>query len=172
MRVTLEPQRFFVTSPELDFTVVACSPAPVEGIEPVRLVSEPALVTRNERVNIIQHPMGRQKEIALHNNEVVRVKDLVVHYHTDTEPGSSGSPVFNNNWDLVALHHAGWQEGDGAINEGIRSHVIVEDLKKRFSRDGQKSAESEMLLDSLNQKPLPVTPFPGVREFGPLNPAT
>jgi V8-like Glu-specific endopeptidase len=30
-----------------------------------------------------------------------------VQYTTDTLPGSSGSPVFNDNWEVVALHHAG-----------------------------------------------------------------
>jgi endonuclease G len=27
-------------------------------------------------------------------------------YETDTKPGSSGSPVLNDRWQLVVLHHA------------------------------------------------------------------
>ncbi len=60
----------------------------------------------SEYVNIIQHPRGRPKEVALQDNQVVKVDNVVVQYSCDTEPGSSGSPVFNNQWQLVALHHA------------------------------------------------------------------
>ena len=28
-------------------------------------------------------------------------------YHTNTEPGSSGSPVFTFDWQLALLHHFG-----------------------------------------------------------------
>lgn len=73
-------------------------------------------------------------------------------YATDTQGGSSGSPVFNNDWLLVALHHSGvpetrdgkWQTIDGRdydptrdgedrvkwiANEGIRISRIVETLQ-------------------------------------------
>ncbi|MGJ3562248.1 hypothetical protein ACR6C2_44955 [Streptomyces sp. INA 01156] len=45
-----------------------------------------------EPVNIIGHPMGRLKEIAVRDNALqVRLDDFL-HYRTDTEPGNSGSP--------------------------------------------------------------------------------
>jgi hypothetical protein len=109
--VNFDPDRFFMTSKELDFTIVAIQSTGLELIAPIPLLRSPATVTRGEMVNIVQHPRGRKKEVALHNNDVKRIKDKVIWYVTDTEPGSSGSPVFNNNWDLVALHHAGWIEG-------------------------------------------------------------
>ncbi|MBA2749392.1 MAG: trypsin-like peptidase domain-containing protein [Tatlockia sp.] len=128
--VKLQPRRLFLTDIDLDFTVVACDDTPIVDIAPIKLLRDPATITRNELASIIQHPAGRRKEIALHNNEVTRVKDKVIHYRTDTEPGSSGSPVFNNRWQLVALHHAGWIEPDGrATNEGIRIAAIVEKLR-------------------------------------------
>lgn len=128
--VKLQPRRLFLTDIDLDFTVVACDDTPIADIVPIKLLRDPATITRNELASIIQHPAGRRKEIALHNNEVTHVKDKVIHYRTDTEPGSSGSPVFNNRWQLVALHHAGWFEPDGrATNEGIRIAAIVEKLR-------------------------------------------
>jgi V8-like Glu-specific endopeptidase len=50
-----------------------------------------------------------------------------VHYRAPTEGGSSGSPIFNQAWDLIALHHAGGmdmkmlhgKEGTYPANEGI-----------------------------------------------------
>ena len=46
-----------------------------------------------------------------------------VRYRTNTEPGSSGSPCFDQNWSLVALHHSGDPNFDGIkqpeYNRGI-----------------------------------------------------
>ena len=59
-----------------------------------------------------------------------------VRYTTRTEPGSSGSPCFDIDWNLVALHHSGdpkyaqfkvkpdW-------NEGIPFATIMRLLDKR-----------------------------------------
>lgn len=128
--VSLDPDRLFITSTELDFTIVACIPDSLpEDILPIPLLSDPATITRHERVNIIQHPRGRPQEISLHDNKVSYVYDRLVQYTADTEPGSSGSPVFNNQWELVGLHHAGWADGEGgATNEGVRISAIVEYL--------------------------------------------
>jgi endonuclease G len=54
----------------------------------------------------------------------------VIHYYSDTDYGSSGSPVFNNTWDLMALHHA--RNSSESANEGIRIDKIVADLKGQF----------------------------------------
>lgn len=76
-------------------------------------------------VSIIQHPNGGPKQIAVTANQVVNVYDHRLQYTTDTMPGSSGSPVFNDDWKVVAIHHAGGnmevnQAGDKRfINEGI-----------------------------------------------------
>ena len=43
-------------------------------------------------------------------------RDLFLEYTTDTLPGSSGSPAFNKDWEVVALHHSGVPEiRDGGI---------------------------------------------------------
>lgn len=150
IQVSLDPNRFFVTSAELDFTIVGCDGAVLSDIEPIPLLRNPSTVTRRERVNIVQHPRGRPKEVALHNNEVLRVKDRVVWYTTDTEPGSSGSPVYNNSWDLVALHHAGWQNGDGtATNEGVRIAAIVSHLLARQHSEAIASNELYELIATI-----------------------
>lgn len=64
-------------------------------------------IVEEDFVNIIQHPEGLPKQIALYHNTVTSVTDKYVMYLTDTLPGSSGSPVFNTEWKVVALHHWG-----------------------------------------------------------------
>ncbi|WP_170972623.1 endonuclease [Bacillus mycoides] len=144
IKVFLKPNKLFITSPmdDLDFTIVSCETVGIEDIKPIKLTRNPDTVTRGEYVNIIQHPSGRKKELALQDNNVSYVYDKVIHYITDTEPGSSGSAVFNNTWQLVALHHAGWYTNEGeklAINEGIRISVIVSKLIA-LAQSGDESA--------------------------------
>ena len=102
--VPLDPGSLFVTNAELDFTFCGVSGLEHLGVVPVE--RDGHLIMPSEYVNIIQHPRGRPKEVALQDNRVVKVDHVVVHYSCDTEPGSSGSPVFDNQWRLVALHHA------------------------------------------------------------------
>jgi hypothetical protein len=84
-------------------------------------------------VPIVQHPNGQPKQIALTSSVVVRVKSPLLHYTTDTMGGSSGSPVFNDLWQVVAIHHAAGPKINGvATNEGILMAAIRDKLGKDF----------------------------------------
>ncbi len=82
------------------------------------------------RLNVIQHPQGRKKEVVIQQNKLNDVHTNIIHYFSDTDYGSSGSPVFNNTWDLMALHHARYPQEQ--TNEGIRIDKIVTDLQNKF----------------------------------------
>ncbi|MEU6085827.1 serine protease [Streptomyces sp. NPDC047085] len=155
-RLELDPDGFFVADEPLDFALVLVAPGP-DGRPPGetfgwnRLSVQPGKLVIGEPVNVIGHPMGRLKEIAVRDNMLqVRLDDFL-HYRTDTEPGNSGSPVFNDQWEVVALHHSGvprtddqgrilrtdgqvWQPGDGddavdwVANEGVRISSILRHL--------------------------------------------
>lgn len=158
IRVRIRPDRVFITDETLDFTIVGCESTGIEDIVPIPLQRNPATVTRHERVSIIQHPRGRPKEVALHDNKVLRVLDRVVRYSTDTAPGSSGSAVFNNTWQLVALHHAGWKDQNKFVtNEGIRITAIVDELLSRFRRREDDHESARRVIDLITD----VSPYLG-----------
>ncbi|MHA2308892.1 MAG: trypsin-like serine peptidase [Candidatus Heimdallarchaeaceae archaeon] len=94
--------------------------------------------TTPQHVNVIQHPRGRHKEVALQENHLTHIYLTRVRYTTDTEPGSSGSPVFDNGWDLISIHHAAGEPhatlpNTWINNEGMRIDKIVADLRNHFS---------------------------------------
>ncbi len=86
---------------------------------------------------ILQHPGGHRKRLGFVRNTISEVTDRVVHYLTDTEPGSSGSPVFDPLGRCVALHHAGGepQEVLGkppvSKNEGILISRVLTGLQAK-----------------------------------------
>ncbi|MER6288493.1 trypsin-like peptidase domain-containing protein [Streptomyces sviceus] len=117
VRFEFDPVTFFTADERLDFAVVAVAPA-ADGLPAGdtfgwhRLSVQPGKVVLGERVNIIGHPNGRLKEIAFRGNTVTERLPDFLHYTTDTEPGSSGSPIFNDQWEVVALHHCGVAKED------------------------------------------------------------
>jgi len=89
-------------------------------------------VRADDRVYIIQHPNGAPKKIGMVHNVVRHVDDHVVQYLADTETGSSGAPVFNEQWQLVALHHQWVEVASGGArqirNQGQRIERITEEM--------------------------------------------
>ncbi|MBB4802107.1 V8-like Glu-specific endopeptidase [Flavobacterium nitrogenifigens] len=100
-------------------------------------------ILKNDFVNIIQHPGGELKQISLYHNIVTNTTDRVVQYLTDTLKGSSGSPVFNSDWQVIALHHSGGgiKEGEPDLpfgiksrNEGIYINRIIEFIRENHKK--------------------------------------
>lgn len=117
-----------------DWAVVRVSPAstPVPAGTPVLSLRGAPAPRKDDYVFIIQHPDGGPKMIGLSHNLIRHVDDNVVQYWTDTKSGSSGSPVFNTRWQVVALHHR-WIEaptGDGVAyrNQGRRIDRVIDGL--------------------------------------------
>jgi V8-like Glu-specific endopeptidase len=165
----LEPQRLFITDETLDFTFVAVAAAdshgrPIDDLGYVALNQEEGKAINGEFVNIIQHPDGGPKMFALRENKIVDVLTNFLQYVADTAPGSSGAPVFNDQFELVALHHSGvpardeqgrvlnrsgqpWtdDQGEAAVqwkaNEGVRISVLAERAKALA-----KTSEEQALL--------------------------
>ncbi|NER21031.1 MAG: trypsin-like peptidase domain-containing protein [Symploca sp. SIO1C2] len=133
-----KPQGLFHTNQELDYTLIQLEGKPGEKWGWLPLLSRN--LKRKERVNIIQHPAGRPKEVSFQNNFVEYIGGDVVQYVTSTLNGSSGAPVLNDGWEVVALHHAGGNLQEPTTqrryfrNEGILVEKILTDLPPELSK--------------------------------------
>ncbi|MFD4367400.1 trypsin-like serine peptidase [Rhodococcus sp. NPDC058521] len=183
----LEPDVLFITDAELDFTVVAVSPL-THGVPHVSLACfgfnrtsrDQGKLILGESINVIQHPDGRPKQIALQQNELIDRLDNFLHYRSDTSPGSSGSPLYNNQWEVVGLHHSGvparggdgrilavdgtpWSEDRGestiqwVANEGARISSILERVGKV---QGLTPEQQSLIGDFLNPPPVTALALP------------
>jgi endonuclease G len=147
----LDPGRFYLADRERDFALVAVGAEPGTlaqfGFNPLIQAEGKAVI--GEFVTIVQHPRGEKKQIALRENRIVDIPERFLHYSADTEPGSSGSPVFNDQWEVVALHHASVRapqhtEFGGVLNEGVRISRILE-----YVRAQNLTPQSRDLVDDI-----------------------
>lgn len=133
---------------ELDVTVMRF---PKEELERLRALTgkvEPYKLSRvlpvasgdaaiDPRVYVIGYPKGGPLQFSLQDNLLLDCEDPRIHYRTPTAGGSSGSPVFNQQWELLGVHHKGdelmkklnGKEGAYAANEGIYIRTIIQHIK-------------------------------------------
>lgn len=181
----LAPIEAFYTSVDLDVTIVAISPmghdgTPVTDFGVIPLIPMSGKGIAGEYVSIIQHPEGGTKQVVVRENRIIALDPAVfpnvsrdfLHYAADTERGSSGSPVFNDQWDLVAIHHLAivdrdasgeplnkrggvWTPADGEhakkwiANEGIR----ISALWKRLQAAARHDADAARIMALLAYEP-------------------
>jgi endonuclease G len=184
------PEEFFLTNSDLDFTVVAVKPLnnrewQVADYGWLTLIADENKVIVGEKLNIIQHPGGERKQLALRENFLEDILENFLHYQTDTAPGSSGAPVFNDQWEVVGLHHAGVpkedEEGnylalDGGIwdksrpisqlawkaNEGVRISRIINFVDEQTLSD----LATKLWQEAKDGRPAPIVTGPPPRVGG------
>jgi hypothetical protein len=98
---------------ELDCVVLELVPgegAAREAVPPpastIEVGDRANLQPEGERIFIIGHPGGRDLSYSLYDNALVAIEPPLLYYRSPTEGGSSGSPVFDGQWQLVAIHHS------------------------------------------------------------------
>jgi len=164
-RYALAPSDLFVADglDDLDYTLVAIGsklggPGELQDFGWCPLSTGADDHALGEVANIVQHPDGRHKEVVIRENRLVSRPSRVLHYVADTDIGSSGSPVFNNEWKIIALHHYGepslqiedenGQRVPREVNEGIRVSAIVGELRERL--DKLPAAQRALLREALS----------------------
>ena len=171
-----DTSRFFYAIEELDFAVVGVSPlalgsgASLAQFKSLGLIPTTGKILVGQDVSIIQYPDGGPKKYGVRDNELLIAPtdaDAFLQYTTDTLPGSSGSPAFNKDWEVVGLHHSGvpemkngqimridgtpWNNAmpDSAIhwvaNEGVRVSVICKNLSAARVKPEYQPALAQLL---------------------------
>ena len=180
----LAPQTLLLTDAwnSLDYVLIALESKSIDGQHDIseygfnRLSADMGKTVTGEPVFIIQHPNGESKKISLLNNKMMirNEQSSYLYYEADTEPGSSGSPVFNRQWEVVALHHSVefardpedrilakdgslWNEAMGtaaiktmSFNEGVRvSRILkqVESKREATLQNVQANTSLEIISD-------------------------
>jgi endonuclease G len=191
----LNEQEFYHSNKDFDYCFVAVNEVDVTGRVRLNDIGyiflDPTLGKvgneKEELLNIIHHPDGDYKQLSIRENMFVKITPTAIWYQSDTAPGSSGSPVFNDQWQVVALHHMGIgqknESGDyidkngnvvprtnGEIdetqivwiaNEGIRISVILTDIFSKFPNAAIVNGLKKSPLPNVKplQKPAPEIPF-------------
>jgi endonuclease G len=176
-----------VVSMPLDFCLAGVSSRSEDGAHGIDefawlpLDPTPGKTFVGDYLTIVQHPGGERKQVCVRENKLLRFEsaETTLWYATDTVAGSSGSPVFNQSWQVVALHHSGiprtdaqgrWLTVDGMpwdssmdesrvawlANEGIRVSWIV-----GFLQQAAASPLSRAVLDAPARKPIEAAPAVG-----------
>jgi endonuclease G, mitochondrial len=193
----LAPEAFFFTSREFDFALVAVKEVSKKG-KPLKdygwlpLIPQEGKGIIGDSLNIIQHPKGEMKQIVIRENRLLDLLNNFAHYKGDTEPGSSGSPVFNDEWEVIALHHSGvpktnkngkfldidgniWNPGDDPellaweANEGIRVSRLVGRIATARIREHEKPLRDELLDPKMHIQPAFIAPELGRGIRGEFN---
>lgn len=180
----MRPDIFFVTDAELDISIVALeskdSKQPLEARGWCPLIAGSGKALKGERVNIIQHPNGERMQVTVRENTIVAVQGHFIQYVADTQPGSSGAPVFNDQWEMAGLHHAGvpkrdankriltrggapWSgrredadQIDWVANEGVRISSLMEHVDQEYIKKNKFTAEQRALWEACSQPPRPL----------------
>lgn len=162
----LSPNQLYITNKDLDYTLVAIQEVSAEGVGIqdfgyLPLIKQQGKALLGEYVSIIQHPKGEFKAVVLRENQITDILDNFIHYSADTEPGSSGSTVFNDQWQVIALHHSSVpdpnHDGQFIANEGIRVSSILADIETQKSL---LTNEQRELLSKVGGEGAPVDSSP------------
>lgn len=113
---------------QLDYAVVRLRdrvpvPADVASRPPLKPIAH--AFESGEAIFIIQHP--KAAPLKLSSGGLVKAEQRRVFYLANTLKGSSGSPCFNANWELVALHRS----GEDVANVGVPFAPILADLQAK-----------------------------------------
>ncbi len=132
----LDPEDLFATSSTEDgddWTVVKIEGNAVDQWGALEFAEAPTKT--GEFVSVIQHPAGMPKQISLYHSVVADADERRVQYLTETFPGSSGSPVFDSQWRVVAIHRVTGDRIKSVTgrqffrNEGTSSKAFLDGLK-------------------------------------------
>jgi hypothetical protein len=111
--------------------------------QPIEVAQVPQPVTEGAYVYVIGHPAGGGLKFSIRGNDLLAydAELFKVHYTAPTEGGSSGSPVFNQAWQLMAVHHAGDSKmrrlDDPSATYQANEGITIAAIRKEYERNGR-----------------------------------
>jgi endonuclease G, mitochondrial len=120
-RFKVRSDLYYEKNEELDWSLVAIDAKSEDGEAELsqfgyhRLIPTTGKIKEGEFITLIQHPAGQRRQFSIRENQFVKYHKQFLWYKSDTAPGSSGSPAFNDGFQMVGLHHAGVPEQDGEM---------------------------------------------------------
>lgn len=120
-----------------DWAVIRTEDALPAAIPVVSLLDS-GVAAVQDAAYLIQHPGGQHKRIAFVRNQITRSDENVVQYLSDTREGSSGSPVFDAQGRLIALHHAGGRPQEVAGKPPLKKNegIAIARVRSRLAARG------------------------------------
>jgi V8-like Glu-specific endopeptidase len=123
---------------QLDYALLRLAEPVADGERVVPAALSGERISEDQFANIIQHPLRGPMKVALRDNQVVALRPQRVYYLSDTEAGSSGSPVFDDYWQVIALHRAGGLLDEAGklvveANEGVPILDILDEIRPYLS---------------------------------------
>lgn len=112
----MDLQNFISCSTQLDCVLVQVKSQPKQQTAiPIN-----SLLDEGQEIRLIHHPQG-QRIVISNVGQIVQVGENYIDHNISTNEGSSGAPVFNRNWQIVAIHR-----GDIRLKSGstIESDVM------------------------------------------------
>ncbi len=129
-RLAENPIVRFSSTQQLDYALLRVEPSILEAktLRPVSYVH--TVPVRSTGINVLQHPDGEAMKIVFGTNGITGVyeKEGLIQYISKTSTGSSGAPCFNDDWQLIALHHAQRATSSRVMSEGILFSAIYSQI--------------------------------------------
>ncbi|MFO0907429.1 MAG: trypsin-like peptidase domain-containing protein [Isosphaeraceae bacterium] len=170
------PSPWTGTGKRLDYALVRLASRPGEehgrgfmALPKLQAAAPVSSLHPNDPLLILQHPAGGKLKLALDTRAVIEFasQGIRVRYRTNTDSGSSGSPCFDLDWNVVALHQATndawWQGPAGVYNSGIPIGEIAAEIGSLVSAPPAPKPKTAA-------KPRKPVPKPGAAPKPPASP--
>lgn len=105
----LEPETFFHADPALGFAVVAVEETNAEGRDLGRrgyatLIEDEGGLLVGERLSIVDPTERDRQRLSIRTRRVIDRVESYCHHEADSPAPLPGAPMFNDQWELVAIH--------------------------------------------------------------------
>ncbi len=84
-------------------------------------------------LHLLHHPGGETMKLNYSTQGVTSVlrEDNKLQYVTSARSGSSGAPCFDDNWKIVAVHHAQRNKSFGSVRQGVLINAIQDSINSQ-----------------------------------------